>query len=342
MRAAIFHEPRSISAGDRRDPSIVEPTDAIVRVIVACVCGTDLWFYRGDSPFEPGPIGHEFVGVVEDVGAGVTRVAKGDLVISPYVFSDGTCPNCRNDVTTACVNGGMFPKNGDGGQGEAVRVPLANTTLVSVPGSGHSEEMMRSLVTLADVTPTGHHAAICARVKAGQTVAVVGDGAVGLSGVLAATQLGADRIIAMSRHEARQKLAIEFGATDIVTERGDDGVARIMEMTRGVGVDAVLECVGTGESMTQALRSARPGGNVGFVGVPHGVDIPAVDLFYSHVGLRGGPAPARRFLPDLIGRVWAGRIDPGKVFDLTLPLSEVADAYRAMDERRAIKVLLRP
>ena len=207
MRAAIFNAPRSISAGDRRDPSIVESTDAVVRVVFASVCGTDLWFYRGDSPFEPGPIGHEFVGVVEDVGSEVTGIARGEVVIAPYVFSDGTCPNCQNGVTTACLNGGLFPSNGDGGQGEAVRVPLANSTLVTVPGSGHSEDVMRSLVTLSDVMATGHHAAVCAQVKPGQTVAVVGDGAVGLCGVLAARRLGAERIIAMSRHADRQRLA---------------------------------------------------------------------------------------------------------------------------------------
>ena len=341
VRAAIFHEPRSISAGDRRDPSIVEPTDAIVRVIVACVCGTDLWFYRGDSPFEPGPIGHEFVGVVEDVGAGVTRIAKGDLVISPYVFSDGTCPNCRNGVTTACVNGGMFPTNGDGGQGEAVRVPLANTTLVSVPGSGHSEEMMRSLVTLADVTATGHHAAVCARVKAGQTVAVVGDGAVGLCAVLAAKRLGAERIIAMSRHADRQQLATEFGATDIVAERGEEAVEKVQEMTDGVGVDAALECVGTGQSMESAIGMARAGAMVGFVGVPHGVELPIGQMFGKTIGVRGGGAPVRVYLPELLEDVLAEKINPGRVLDHETDLEGIGDAYAAMDERRAIKSLVR-
>ena len=341
MRSAIFHEPRSISAGDRRDPSIVEPTDAIVRVVVACVCGTDLWFYRGDSPFEPGPIGHEFVGVVEDVGAGVTRIAKGDLVISPYVFSDGTCPNCRNDVTTACVNGGMFPANGDGGQGEAVRVPLADTTLVSVPGSGHSEEMMRSLVTLADVMATGHHAAVCARVKAGQTVAVVGDGAVGLCAVLAAKRLGAERIIAMSRHADRQQLATEFGATDIVAERGAEAVEKVQEMTDGVGVDATLECVGTGQSMESAIGMARAGSMVGFVGIPHGVELPIGQMFGKTIGVRGGGAPVRVYLPELLEDVLAEKINPGRVLDYETDLEGIGDAYAAMDERRAIKSLVR-
>ena len=207
MRAAIFHQPRNITAGDRPDPGIIEPTDAVVRVVLACVCGSDLWYYRGESPFEPGPIGHEFIGVIEDVGSEVTTLASGDLVIAPFAFSDGTCPNCQNGITTACMNGGFFPMNGDGGQGEAVRVPLADGTLVTVPGSGHSDEMLRSLLTLSDVMSTGHHAARCASVQAGQTVAVVGDGAVGLSAVLAANRLGAERIIALSRHPARQKLA---------------------------------------------------------------------------------------------------------------------------------------
>src|SRR3954452_23653132 len=230
MRAAIFREPHRVEAGDRPDASIVERTDAIVRVVIACVCGSDLWYYRGDSPFEAGPIGHEFVGVVEDVGADVTHLATGDLVIAPFAFSDGTCPNCQNGITTACMNGGFFPMNGDGGQGEAVRVPLADSTLVTVPGSGHSDEMMRSLLTLSDVFATGHHAAVCADVEAGQTVAVVGDGAVGLSSVLAAKRLGAERIIAMSRFADRQQLATQSGATDIVAERGDDAVEKVKAM----------------------------------------------------------------------------------------------------------------
>jgi len=341
MRAAIFHEPHSITAGDRRDPSIVEPTDAIVRVVIACVCGSDLWYYRGDSPFEPGPIGHEFVGVVEDVGVDVTHIAKGDLVIAPFAFSDGSCPNCRNGVTTACMNGGFFPMNGDGGQGEAVRVPLADTTLVSVPGSEHSDEMMRSLLTLSDVMATGHHAAVCAQVKPGQTVAVVGDGAVGLSGVLAAKRLGAERIIALSRHADRQQLATEFGATDIVAERGEAAVEKIKEMTGGVGVDATLECVGTGQAMETAIGIARAGSMVGFVGVPHGVDLPIERMFRQTIGVRGGGAPVRVYLPELLEDVLAERINPGRVLDYETDLERIGDAYAAMDERRAIKSLVR-
>src|SRR3954470_18079236 len=285
MRAAVFNEPGSITVEERRAASVAEPTDAVVRVVLACVCGSDLWFYRGETPFEPGPIGHEFAGVVEDVGAEVTNIKKGDFVIAPFAYSDGTCPHCLNGITTACMTGGFFPQNGDGGQGEAVRVPLANGSLVTVPGSGHSDEMLVSLLTLSDVFPTGHHAAVCAQVKPGQTVAVVGDGAVGLSGVLAAKRLGADRIVALSRHADRQQLAREFGASEIVAERGDEAVEKVEELTGGVGVDATLECVGTNESMTTALAIARPGSTVGYVGVPHGVELPVPALFYRNVGV---------------------------------------------------------
>jgi threonine dehydrogenase-like Zn-dependent dehydrogenase len=341
VRAAIFNEPRSITVGDRPDAVVAEPTDAVVRVVMACVCGSDLWYYRGDSPFEPGPIGHEFIGMVEDVGNEVTHIAKGDLVIAPFAFSDGSCPNCQNGVTTACMNGGFFPMNGDGGQGEAVRVPLADTTLVAVPGSGHSEEMLRSLLTLSDVMATGHHAAVCAEVKPGQTVAVVGDGAVGLSGVLAAKRLGAERIIALSRHADRQALAKEFGATDIVAERGEAAVAAVREMTNGVGVDATLECVGTGQAMETAIGIARAGSMVGFVGVPHGVELPIQQMFFQTIGVRGGGAPVRIYLPELLDDVLAERITPGRVLDYETDLDGIGDAYAAMDERRAIKSLVR-
>jgi threonine dehydrogenase-like Zn-dependent dehydrogenase len=341
MRAALFVEPRHIEPGDRPDPVIAQPTDAVVRVVLACVCGSDLWYYRGDSPFEAGPIGHEFVGVVEDVGADVHNIAKGDLVIAPFAYSDGSCPNCRNGVTTACMNGGFFPMNGDGGQGEAVRVPLADTTLVAVPGSGHSDEMMRSLLTLSDVMATGHHAAVCAEVQPGQTVAVVGDGAVGLSGVLAAKRLDAERIIALSRNPARQELAREFGATDIVAERGDAAVDAVKEMTDGVGVDATLECVGTGQAMETAVGIARAGSTVGFVGVPHGVELPVQTMFFQTIGVRGGGASVRIYLPELLDDVLAERINPGRVLDYETDLDGIADAYAAMDERRAIKSLVR-
>src|SRR3954454_11776749 len=257
MRAAIFNGPGSITVGDRPDARVVEPTDAVVRVVLACVCGSDLWYYRGDSPFEPGPIGHEFIGVVEDVGSDVAAVNKGDFVIAPFAYSDGTCPHCLHGIHTACPNGGFFPMNGDGGQGEAVRVPQADGTLVTVPGSGHSDETLASLLSLSDVMATGHHAAVCAEVEAGHTGAVVGDGAVGLSAVLAAKRLGAERIIALSRHADRQELARAFGATDVVAERGEEATQRVMALTGGIGADAALECVGTGLSMETALSIAR-------------------------------------------------------------------------------------
>ncbi len=341
MRAAVFNEPRSITVVDRPDTVIDEPTDAVVRVVLACVCGSDLWYYRGESPFEPGPIGHEFVGVVEDVGAEVDDIARGDFVIAPFAFSDGTCPHCRHGITSACIAGGFFPMNGDGGQGEAVRVPLADGTLVRVPGSGHSDEMMASLLTLSDVMATGHHAAVCADVKAGDAVAVVGDGAVGLCGVLAAKRLGAERVIALSRNPVRQDLAREFGAADIVAERGEEATEAVLELTDGVGVDATLECVGTGQSMKTAFSVARPGSMVGYVGVPHGVEPPVDDMFFRNKGLRGGSAPVRTYIPELLDDVLEGRVHPGRVLDFETDLDGIAEAYAAMDERRAIKSLVR-
>jgi threonine dehydrogenase-like Zn-dependent dehydrogenase len=341
MRAAVFKAPRDIEVENRPDPVIAEPTDAVVRVVQACVCGSDLWYYRGDSPFEPGPIGHEFVGVVEDVGADVRNVAKGDFVISPFAFSDGTCPHCRHGITSACANGGFFPSNGDGGQGEAVRVPLADGTLVPVPGSGHADDTIASLLTLSDVMGTGHHAARCAGVKTGDVVAVVGDGAVGLCGVLAAARLGADRIIALSRNPARQKLAREFGATDIVEQRGEEATEAVLELTEGVGTDATLECVGTGQAMDTAISIARPVSMVGYVGVPHGVRLPVQQMFFRNKGVLGGSAPARAYIPELLPDVLEGRINPGRVLDFETDLDGVAEAYAAMDERRAIKSLLR-
>ena len=341
MRAAVFEAPHSIAVTDRPDPGIVEPTDAVVRVVLACVCGSDLWYYRGETPFEPGPIGHEFVGVVEDVGSDVRRIEKGDFVVAPFAYSDGTCPHCLHGVTTACSGGGFFPMNGDGGQGEAVRVPVADGTLVPVPGSGHSDAMLGSFLTLSDVMSTGHHAAVCARVKEGDTVAVVGDGAVGLCAVIAAKRLGADRIVALSRHEDRQRLAREFGATDIVEGRGHDATAAVMELTDGVGVDATLECVGTGQAMETALSVARPGSMVGYVGVPHGVELPIGLMFIQNKGVLGGAAPARAYIPELLDDVLEGRIDPGRVLDFETDIEGTPEAYAAMDERRAIKSLLR-
>jgi threonine dehydrogenase-like Zn-dependent dehydrogenase len=282
-------------------------------------------------------MGHEYCGIVGEVGSEVTAIRPGQFVIGSFFASDNSCPHCRAGYQTSCQHREFV----GGAQAEALRVPLADGTLVATPEQP-APELIPSLLTLSDVMGTGWFAAVAANVQPGMTVAVVGDGAVGLLGVLSARQLGAERIIAMSRHEPRQKLATEFGATDIVTQRGDDGVARIKELTDGVGADAVLECVGTAESMAQAIRSTRPGGGVGYVGVPHGVELHGEELFFSHVRLHGGPAPVRRFLPELIDLVWKGDIDPGKVFDLTLPLDQVAEGYRAMDERRAIKALLHP
>ena len=338
MRGAILHAPSDVRFEERPDAAIVEPTDAIVRTVAACVCGSDLWPYRGFNKIrEPRPIGHEYVGIVEEVGAEVTTVKPGEFVVGGFLFSDNTCPHCQGGFQSACSSGGGY----DGCQAEYIRIPQADGTLLATP-EAPPDDLIPSLLALSDVMATGWFAAVSAGVEPGMTAVVVGDGAVGLCGVIAASQLGAERVIAMSRHEQRRKLALEFGATELVSERGDDGIAKIKELTDGVGADGVLECVGTGESMLQALRSTRPGGMVGYVGVPHGVELPVKEMFFNLVGLRGGPAPVRRFLPDLMDRVWDRRIDPGQVFDLELPLEQVADAYRAMDQREAIKVLLRP
>ncbi len=340
MRAAVFNEPGSITVADRPDPVITQPTDAIVRVVLSGVCGSDLWYYRGDSPFEPGPIGHELIGVVEEIGAEVRKIKRGDFVISPFAFSDGTCPHCRHGITSACSAGGFYPSNGDGGQGEGVRVPLADGTLVPVPGSGHADETMASLLTLSDVLATGHHAAVCADVKPGGVVAVVGDGAVGLSGILAAVRIGAERLIVLSRNPVRQELAREFGATDIVEGRGEEAIEAVRQLTRGVGADAVMECVGTAQAMQTATSIARPGSIVGYVGVPHEIELPIGDMFLRNVGVRGGSAPVRAYIEELLPDVLEGRINPGRVFDFTTDLEGVGEAYAAMNERRAIKSLL--
>lgn len=338
MRGAMIYAPGDIGFETLDDPKILNPTDAIIRTAVTCVCGSDLWPYRGAEPVgDPHPMGHEYVGFVEEVGSEVTSVRPGQFVIGSFATSDNTCPNCKNGFQSNCLHREFMSTC----QADYVRIPNAQGTLVATDGV-LGEELWPGLLAVSDVMGTGWWAADAAEVKHGSTAVVVGDGAVGLCAVIAAKEMGAERIIAMSRHEPRQKLAREFGATDIVAERGDEGVERIKELTDGIGADSVLECVGTGEAMQQALHSARPGGNVGFVGVPHDVAIDGQELFFSHVGLRGGPAPVRRYLPDLIGLVQSRRIDPGKVFDLTLPLNEVAEGYRAMDERRAIKALLKP
>ena len=342
VRAAIFAGPRRIEVGDRPDPVVTAPTDAVVRVVLGCVCGSDLWYYRGESPHALGPIGHEFVGVAQQVGSEVRGIAEGDLVIAPFTYSDGTCAHCRAGWTSNCVAGGSFGNHGiDGGQGEAVRVPFADSTLVRVPGSSHSDETMRSLLTLSDVMCTGHHAVMSAGVRPGSVVAVVGDGAVGLCAVIAARRLGAARIIALSRHPARQALARSFGATDILAERGDAATEAVLEMTYGVGVDAALECVGTGQSMATAFAIARPGSIVGAIGAPHGVEVPIETVIFRNIGLRGGVAPVRTYIPELLDDVLEGRIHPGRVFDFETDLEGIAEAYAAMDERRAIKSLVR-
>ncbi|USQ85936.1 zinc-dependent alcohol dehydrogenase family protein [Streptomyces phaeoluteigriseus] len=338
MRGAVIHAPGDIRFETLEDPKIEYPTDAIIRTAVTCVCGSDLWPYRGAEPTDHAhPMGHEYVGFVEEVGPEVTSVKPGQFVIGSFATSDNTCANCRNGFQSSCLNLEFMSTC----QADYVRIPNAQGTLVATDGIP-DERFWPGLLAVSDVMGTGWWAAEAAEVKPGSTAVVVGDGAVGLCAVIAAKEMGAERIIAMSRHESRQELAREFGATDIVAERGDEGVARIKGMTAGIGADSVLECVGTAQSMSQALHSTRPGGNVGFVGVPHEVAVDGQELFFSHVGLRGGPAPVRRYLPDLIDRVLSGRINPGKVFDLTLPLDQVADGYRAMDERRAIKALLTP
>jgi threonine dehydrogenase-like Zn-dependent dehydrogenase len=341
MKAAIFHGPRSIELGERPDPKIQELTDAVVRVVLGCVCGSDLWYYRGLSPHALGPIGHEFIGVVEEVGSDVHTIRKGDLVIAPFTYCDGTCANCRAGWPSNCLHGGSFGNHGiDGGQGEAVRAPLADPTLVTVPGSGYAEDMLRSLLTLSDVMCTGHHAAVSAGVKKGDVVAVVGDGAVGLCAIIAAKRLGAERILALSRNPARQRLAREFGATDILSERGEEATQKILDMTNGLGVDTALECVGTGESMATAFSIARVGSVVGAIGAPHDVVVPMDTVIFRNIGLRGGVSPVRRYIPELLDDVLEGRIHPGLVFDFTTDLSGIQEAYEAMDQRRAIKSLL--
>jgi threonine dehydrogenase-like Zn-dependent dehydrogenase len=339
MRGAVLHAPGDVRVEDRDDPKIIEPTDAILRLSATCVCGSDLWPFRGlDAVEGPSPMGHEYAGVVQEVGSEVRDIRPGQFVVGSFFASDNTCEICQAGYQSSCIHGEGV--GAEGAQAESLRVPLADGTLVATPELP-SDDLVPSLLAASDVLGTGWFGAVAAEAGPGRTVAVVGDGAVGLLAVLAASQLGATRIIAMSRHEPRQRLAREFGATDIVTERGDQGVDRIKELTSGLGAHSVIEAVGTQESMLQAIRSTRPGGHVGYVGVAHGVELPGEELFFSHVHLHGGPAPVRRFLPELIDLIWNRRIDPGKVFDLTLPLEQAAEGYRAMDERRAIKALLR-
>jgi threonine dehydrogenase-like Zn-dependent dehydrogenase len=340
MRGAIMYGPGDVRVEERDDPKLVEPTDAIIRLAATSVCGSDLWPYRGIEPVNgPTPMGHEYAGVVEEAGPGVRTIKPGQFVVGSFFASDGTCEICQAGYQSRCAD--LEYVGAGGAQAQYLRVPLADGTLVATHGQP-DPGLIPSLLAASDVLGTGWFGAVAAEAGPGKTVVVVGDGAVGLLAVLAARQLGAERVIAMSRHESRQKLALEFGATDIVAERGDDGVAAVKEMTGGYGAHSVIEAVGTQDSMMQAIRSSRPGGHVGYVGVAHGVQLPGEEVFYAEVHLLGGPAPVRRFLPDLIRRIENHDIDPGKVFDLTLPLDQAADGYRAMDQRRAVKALLQP
>ena len=337
MYGTVLHGPGDIRYERVEDPKILKPTDALIKLSATCICGSDLWPYRGISSREgPMHMGHEYCGTVVEVGSEVRTVRPGQFVVGSFCLSDNTCPHCRFGFQSSCVQREFM----SGAQAPYSRVPLADGTLVAtdeVPDA----DMIPHMLAASDVLGTGWYGAVAANVREGGTVVVVGDGAVGLMGVMAASQLGAGRIIAMSRHASRQALARKFGATDIVAERGEDGIARIMDLTGGVGAESVIEAVGMAESMQQAQGICRPGGTIGFVGVPHGVTFDGQQLFFRQQRMMGGPAPVRRFLPDLMTRVLAGRIQPGKVFDLTLPIDQVAEGYRAMDERRAIKTMLR-
>ncbi|MBJ3783492.1 zinc-dependent alcohol dehydrogenase family protein [Devosia sediminis] len=337
MYGTIMHAPGDVRYEELAMPTIQQPTDAIIKLSATCICGSDLWPYRGANAITaPMAMGHEYCGIVVEVGSDVKTVKPGQFVVGSFVLSDNTCPHCAHGFQSSCEQREFMT----GAQAEYARIPLADGTLVSTD-SQPDEDLIPSLLAVSDVLGTGWYAADAARVQAGMSVVVVGDGAVGLMGVLAAKQMGAERIIAMSRHKSRQDLALEYGATDIVAERGEEGIAKIKAMTNRIGADAVLECVGTQESMTQALQVARPGSMVGFVGVPHGVQFDGQKLFFTQVGMLGGPAPVRRFLPHLMDLVLSRKINPGKVFDQQIPLADVAEGYRAMDERRAIKTLLR-
>lgn len=337
MYATVMHGPGDVRYERVDDPQILKPTDAIIQLSATCICGSDLWPYRGANPFEqPMHMGHEYCGVVIEVGADVKTIRPGQFVVGSFVLSDNTCPHCQFGFPSSCEQREFMT----GAQAPYARVPLADGTLVATQDLP-TDEQIPHMLAVSDVLGTGYYAAEAAGVREGSTAVVVGDGAVGLMAVLSAKLRGADRIIAMSRHETRQKLALEYGATDIVSARGEEGIAEVLELTNGIGADAVLECVGMQQSMDQAMGVCRPGGAVGFVGVPHGVTFDGQGLFFQQKRLFGGPAPVRRYLPDLMDRVLRGEIQPGKVFDLTLPIDQVAEGYKAMDERRAIKTMLR-
>jgi threonine dehydrogenase-like Zn-dependent dehydrogenase len=344
MRATVMYSAGDVRIENVPDPQIIEPTDAVIRVTRACVCGSDLWPYQKMERSDTGRVmGHEATGVVEDVGTDVRTIKRGDFVIMPFAFSDGTCVFCHDGLQTSCIHGGFFGTTEvAGAQAEAVRIPLADGTLV--PLRAHADDaLMPSILTLSDVMGTGHHAAIIARVEPGKTVAVVGDGAVGLCGVIAAKRLGAEQIIILGRHADRIALAKDFGATDVVSERGDAAVERVRELTGGYGVHSVLECVGLEQAINTAISIARPGGAVGRVGVPQEQTIPGSEpAFYNNVTVGGGPAPARAYIEDLLPDVLEGNIEPGRVFDRTVGLDGVPDGYRAMNDREAIKVMVKP
>lgn len=337
MLGTVLYAPGSVRCEEVAEPKILHPTDAIIRLSASCICGSDLWPYRGLQDMSgPQHMGHEYCGVVVEVGSAVATIKPGQFVVGSFCLSDNTCPHCLAGFQSSCEHREFMT----GAQAEYARVALADGTLVATPEMP-ADDLIPSLLAVSDVLGTGWYAADAARVQPASTVVVVGDGAVGLMGVLAAKQMGAERIIAMSRHKSRQELALEYGATDIVAERGDEGIAKIKALTKKIGADSVLECVGTQESMNQALQVARPGSMIGYVGVPHGVKFDGQSLFFGQVGMLGGPAPVRRFLPHLMDLVLTRKINPGKVFDLEIPLSDAAEGYKAMDERRAIKTLLR-
>lgn len=343
MKAGVFYGPRDIRIEEVPDPKIKNTTDAIVKITYTCICGSDLWYYRGLSDRKTGSrLGHELLGIVKEVGPEVKQIKKGDTVIAPFSWCDGTCPACQNGVSSACWNGATWGNKGtDGGQGEMTRVPFADASLFVVP-KGTDEKLMPALLTLSDVMCTGYHAAISARVAKYSVVAVIGDGAVGLCAVLASKRLGAKRIILLSQNEKRSAVGKQFGATDIVKERGKSGIEKIKELTNGVGVDCSLECVGTGDAWELAFGMMRAGGKIGFVGVPHGVTLDLTKMFRENIGVIGGVAPAATYIPQLMPAMLSGKLDSSAVFDLTLPLAELAEGYAAMDKREAIKVLVRP
>jgi len=344
MHAAIFQGRGKIEVPEVPDPVIQNPDEAIVKVSYCCICGSDLWYYRGLTPLNPGRIGHEFMGTVEAIGDGVKNIEIGDLVVAPFVVSDGTCPECRVGMTRFCRNGRFWGSGGyDGGQGEKVRAPMADGTLFTIQKKNVDDHMMRALLPLSDVLSTGHHAAVCAEVGKGSTVAVIGDGAVGLCGVAASKRLGASRIFLVSTHEDRAALGSQFGATDIVARRTNEAVREIKAATGELGVDCALECVGTPEAWGTAFGAVRVGGNIGFVGVPHGVpDIEVSKLFSNDVGVKGSGAPAAHYIPELMPDVLSGKLDVSAIFTKTIPLFDIAEGYKDMDERREIKVLVKP